>query len=217
MLPELKYLIENDKDLSPYIFDGYHGIRFPKLKQIAKIVAKEKRYDFFDEQHTIFEEYIIHAFAIGFCKENLSFLLEKVKEFIPQINCWSICDTVCQNMKFSRKNQKEVFEFLLNYVDSKNEWESRFVAVTLLSHYLNDEYIDKFFEIIDRLYKETYMSKMGIAWAIATAMAKFPERTFYYLSNNSLDNWTYNKAIQKMIESFRVKEEDKKVLKTMKK
>ena len=73
------------------------------------------------------------------------------------------------------------------------------------------------FIILDSLYKETYMSKMGIAWAIATCMAKYPKKTFEYLKTCSLDKWTYNKSLQKMIESFRVKESDKLIIKTMKK
>ena len=217
MLKELQELIENDKDLSPFVFDGYHGIKFPKLRKIAKIVAKEKRYDFFKEKHVLFEETIIHAFAIGYCKENIDTLLSFVKDFILQVNNWSINDTLCQNMRFARTYQKEVFDFLSNYKDSKNEWEVRIIAVTMLSHFLNDEYIDKFFEMMDYIHKDSYMSKMGVAWAIATAMAKYPTKTIAYLKNNKLDKWTYNKAIQKMIESFRVSKENKELLKTMKK
>ena len=217
MLNELQELIEKDKDLSPFVFEGYHGIKFPKLRKIAKIVAKEKRYEFFKEEHCLFEETIIHAFAIGYCKEDIQILLGFVKEFIPQINSWAINDAMCQNMRFAKNHQKEVYEFLKGYKDSTNEWEVRVIAVTMLSHFLNDEYIDKFFEMMDYIHKDTYMSKMGVAWAIATAMAKYPNKTFDYLKNNKLDKWTYNKAIQKMIESFRVSKENKEILKTMKK
>lgn len=216
MIEELKYLIENDTDLSPFVFEGYHGIKFAKLRKIAKIIAKEKRYDFFKEKHELFEEKIIHAFAIGYCKENIDFQINLIKEFIPYVDSWAINDALCQNMLFARKNQKEVFEFLMSMKDSKNEWEIRIIAVTLLSHYLNDQYIDEVLNVLDNLNRVSYMSKMGIAWAIATAMAKYPTKTMNYLKNNSLDDWTYNKAIQKMIESYRVSKEDKLILKTMK-
>ena len=217
MLKELQVLLENDKDLSPFVFEGYHGIKFPKLRKIAKIVAKEKRYNFFKEKHVLIEETIIHAFAIGYCKEDIKTLLSFVKDFMPQINSWSVNDALCQNMRFAKINQKEVYEFLSNYKDSSNEWEIRVIAVTMRSQFLNDEYIDKFFEMMDYIHKDTYMSKMGVAWAIATAMAKYPNKTFAYLKNNKLDKWTYNKAIQKMIESFRVSDENKQILKQMKK
>ena len=217
MLKELEVLLENDKDLSPFVFEGYHGIKFPKLRKIAKIVAKEKRYNFFKEKHVLIEETIIHAFAIGYCKEDIKTLLSFVKDFMPQINSWSVNDALCQNMRFAKIYQNEVYEFLSNYKDSSNEWEVRVIAVTMLSHFLNDEYIDKFFEMMDYIHKDTYMSKMGVAWAIATAMAKYPNKTFAYLKNNKLDKWTYNKAIQKMIESFRVSDDNKQILKQMKK
>ena len=59
---------------------------------------------------------------------------------------------------------------------------------------------------------------MGVAWAIATAFAKQREKTFDYIKegNNTLDDFTYNKAIQKMLESFRVSDTDKAMLRKMK-
>lgn len=217
MIKELQELIDKKENLSPYVFENYHGIRLPELRKIAKQIAKEKRYDFFKEDHTCFEEETIHAYAIGYCKEDINTLLSFVDQYIPRIRSWSTNDSLCQNMKFARKYQKEVFDYLLTLVPQQDEWKSRVVSITLLSHYLNDEYIDRVLKILDVLYKETYFSKMGIAWAIATCMAKYPEKTFEYLKTSSLDKWTYNKSLQKMIESFRVKESDKLIIKTMKK
>jgi 3-methyladenine DNA glycosylase AlkD len=118
------------------------------------------------------------------------------------VDNWSVSDSACQNMKFARKYPKEVFEFLKSKKDSDNEWEIRIVAVTLLSHFLNDEYIDEVITILDNLKRPTYMAKMGIAWAFATAMTKYEDKVFNYLENSSLDDWTYNKALSKMKESF---------------
>ena len=57
---------------------------------------------------------------------------------------------------------------------------------------------------------------MAVAWCAATAYAKFPEKTMEFLKNNTLDNWTYNKALQKIIESTRVSNEDKDLIRSMK-
>ena len=59
------------------------------------------------------------------------------------------------------------------------------------------------------------MSKMGIAWAFATVMAKYEDKMFVYLNNSSLDKWTYNTALSKMKESFRVSDYAKERLKYM--
>ena len=215
MLKELEFIIKNNPNPSPYVFDNYYGVRIPELRKIAKKVAKEKNFDFFYEKHTCFEEFTIHAFAIGYLKEDINVCLRLLKEFIPFIDNWSVNDSLCQNMKFARTHQEEVFNFLKTMKDSNNEWEIRVVAVTFLSHFLNDKYIDEVIKILDQLKRPTYMSKMGIAWAFATIMAKYPEKMYESLPHSSLDDWTYNKAICKMRESFRVKEEDKEKLKNM--
>ena len=148
-------------------------------------------------------------------KKNYLNPLKLVKEFIPYIDNWSVNDSLCQNMKFAKTYQQEVFNFLKEMKDSNNEWEIRVIAVTFLSHFLNDKYIDEVIDILDHLNRPTYMAKMGIAWAYATIMAKYPEKMFAYLPKSSLDDWTFNKAICKMRESFRVKDEDKQKLLNM--
>ena len=57
---------------------------------------------------------------------------------------------------------------------------------------------------------------MGVAWGIATTYAKFPQETQAFLLKNELDDFTYNKAIQKMLESYRVSAEDKEMLRGIK-
>lgn len=210
MIKELKDIIPSKPiEKNPCGFKNCYGVRLPELRKIAKLVAKEKRYDFFEEEHTTFEELTIHAYAIGYLKEDVDTCLSYLKEFIPLVDNWSVSDSLCQNMKFARVYQKEVFEFLKTMKDSENEWEVRIIAVTLLSHFLNIEYIDEVFEILDGLKTNTYMSRMGVAWAVATAMAKYEDKTLEYLEHSSLDDWTYNKALCKMRESFRVSEKVK--------
>ena len=216
MLKELEEILPKESITNQYGFNNYYGIRLPKLREIAKKVVKEKNYSFFSEQHNSFEELTIHAYAIGYLKEDINTCLKFLKEFIPQVDNWSVNDSLCQNMKFARKYPKEVFDFLNNMKDSNNEWEIRIIAVTFLSHYLNDEYIDKVISIIDDLKRPTYMAKMGIAWLVATIMAKYEDKAFAYLEQSSLDDWTYNKAITKMLESFRVSENAKEKIKLMK-
>ena len=106
----------------------------------------------------------------------------------------------------------------LPYSKIDDEYKQRLVAVMLMDYYLTDEYIDMSLEVLDSLKNEKYYCKMAVAWAIATAWAKQREKTFCYMQdgNNTLDDWTYNKAIQKMLESYRVSDEDKRILRTMK-
>lgn len=193
------------------------GVRIPELRKLAKEIAKDD-YRYFLDNNTFetFEAETLQAFVIGYAKDDINVLLGYVKKFIPMIHDWSVNDSLCQNFKIARKHQKEVFDFLMEYVDSEEEYEVRVVAVMLMSHFLNDEYIDRVIKVLDGLKCRDYYSRMGVAWAVATVMAKYRDKCFEYMDNSSLDDWTYNKSIQKMLESYRVNDEDKKILREMK-
>jgi len=57
---------------------------------------------------------------------------------------------------------------------------------------------------------------MAVAWAISICYVKDPLVTMNYLRNNSLDDFTYHKALQKITESNRVEKEDKNLIRQMK-
>ena len=187
------------------------GVRIPKLREIAKRIAKEDYKWFLDNNPMdTFELESLQAFVIGYAKDDIHILLDYMRKFIPTIHDWSVNDSLCQTFKIARKYPEETFDLLMEFKDSKREYEVRVVAVMLMSQFLNDEYIDRVIETLDSLYTDTYYSRMGVAWAVATAMAKYPDKCIEYMnsSNNHLDDWTFNKSIQKMKECFRVNKED---------
>ncbi len=147
---------------------------------------------------------------------NLDEQLSCLKKFIPKINNWAVCDTCCSNLKFTLKNKEPVFEFLKPYIKSKNEFDVRFAAVMLMDFYITDEYIDKVIKIYDGIKNEGYYAKMAVAWGLSVCFVKYSDITMKYLNNNNLNDWTYNKALQKITESFRVDDETKKVIRKMK-
>ena len=91
------------------------------------------------------------------------------------------------------------------------------IIVMLKDYFLTGEYAEPAIYIVSQLNHESYYARMAMAWFMATAYVKYPEITLKYLQDSSFDNWTYNKAIQKMMESYRVSESDKIMLKNMKK
>ena len=58
---------------------------------------------------------------------------------------------------------------------------------------------------------------MMIAWFFATALAKQWDAAVKYLEEGRLGRWTHNKTIQKAIESYRITDEQKSYLRTLKK
>lgn len=219
------------------------GVRIPKLRALAKRLAKEDFKVFLAAaKEDTFEEIMLQGFVIGYAQAELSELLPYVKEFIPKIHNWAVNDSFCSTFKIAAKMQAEVWDFLMGYLDSKEEFELRVVAVMLMNYYLNEEYIDRVLEIYKELgsgkrelaggnknverdadygngagWQVGYYLEMGVAWGIATAFARFPDKTMHLLKSGELNEFTYKKSIQKMIESYRVSEEDKKILRDMRK
>lgn len=195
------------------------GVRIPILRQIAKKIAKEDWQTYLkDASEDSHEEVNIKGFVIGYVKADLETLIPYILEHIEKINDWSLCDGFCSNLKIVKKYQEEFLEFLLPYAKMDDEFKQRIVAVMLMNYYLDDKYIDQTLRILDALKNENYYCKMAVAWAVATAWAKQRDKTLAYMKEgrNTLDDWTYNKAIQKMLESYRVSDKDKDMLRGMK-
>lgn len=194
------------------------GISIPELRKYAKKIAKENYKDFLENDDcSTFELRLLHAFVLGYIKEDINVLLEYFEKFMPYVDDWAVNDSLCQNFSISRKYPKKVWSFLMKYKKTKKEFESRIISVVLLSHYLNDEYIDRVIDVLNNLNTDDYYSQMGVAWAVATIMGKYPEKCLNYLTSPmcKLDKETRKKSLQKIRESYRVSEEIKKISLTL--
>lgn len=192
------------------------GISIPELKKFAKRIAGENYKDFLDNNKCeTFELRLLHAFVLGFAKDDINTLLGYFEKFVPFVDDWAVNDSLCQSFKIARKFPGTVWKYLMGYKKSKKEFESRIVSVMLLSHYLNDEYIDRVIKVLDGLSTNGYYSQMGVAWALATAVAYYPEKCIEYMESENchLDDITYRKTLQKIRESYRVPDKIKVYIK----
>lgn len=196
------------------------GIRVPVLRDYAKKISRnnnlEELLKIIDNEY--YEEIMLQGMLIGL-EKNISFekLEQYIKEFVPKIDNWAICDNFCAGLKITKKYKKEMYELIKKYLKSNNEFEIRFAIVMILDYYVEGEYLEENFVIFDKIKLDKYYVKMAVAWAISICLIKYYNETFEYLKNNkSLDTWTYNKAIQKAIESYRINNEQKEKLRKMK-
>lgn len=196
------------------------GIRVPVLRNYVKQLAKDNTLEELlaniDDEY--YEEVMLQGMIIGLNKKISFEQLEKyIKNFITKIDNWAICDTFCAGLKITKKYKNEMWELIQETLKSSKEFEIRFAVVMILDYYIDEEYLEKDFEIFDQIKHEEYYVKMAIAWAISICLIKFYDETTSYLINNtSLDNWTYNKAIQKAIESYRIIDKQKDELRKLK-
>ena len=92
----------------------------------------------------------------------------------------------------------------------------RFGVVMLLDYYIEEAYIDRVLRLLNEARHDGYYVKMAVAWAVSVCYVKFPEKTMEYLKNNTLEDFTYNKALQKITESLRVGRDEKELIRSMK-
>ena len=189
------------------------GVRIPILRELAKKAAKEDYYGFIEDfQPEIYEEVMIRGMMIGYAKFSMEEQKRELKKFIPLINNWAVCDSCCTTYKFMKKNQEEWFSFLEPYLNSSQEYKIRFAVVCLLDFFVQEAFIDRILNCFSDIHHEGYYVKMAVAWAVSVCYVKFPEKTEEFLLKNTLDDFTHNKAIQKIRESYRISKEEKERL-----
>lgn len=197
--------------------DNLIGIRTPKLKEIAFIIAKNDYIGFIKyNRKSIYEEKILYGLVLGYLKTDFNDILKQLDIFIPFIDNWAINDIVCANLKGFKNNQEAGYKFILKCLKSNNPWSIRFGLVLLLDFYINENYIDNILKICNNLENDEYYVKMAISWLLSICYIKYREKTLKFLKTTKIDDWTYNKAIQKIIESKRISNEEKFNLKKLK-
>ncbi|MBR1884637.1 MAG: DNA alkylation repair protein [Clostridia bacterium] len=199
------------------------GITIPTLRKIAKEILKGNAVAFLKvaKNHDKYvEEVMIESFVIALVKENFSLKIERIDKFIPKISSWGICDSFVPSLKCINKNKDEFWKYLMNkYENASEEFELRFIIICLMDYYIEDEKLDKLFEIFYLVKKDEYYVQMAVAWAICECYIKKREKTLEYLQNKreEFDMFTYNKAIDKCRDSYRVSDKDKEILNRLKK
>ena len=196
------------------------GVRMPLLRKLAKEILKGDWQNYLQselpEESTYYEEDIIQALLIGTSKLSLQERHAYIKVFVPKISNWAVCDLFCSTLKEAQRYPEEYWQLLMSYANSKNAYDLRFLAVMLLNHFTSDEFAEEALKILQAIRHEDYYVKMGVAWAISIFYIKQPQLTLKLIKQNDLDDFTHNKAIQKIRESFRVSKEDKEMLNRLK-
>ena len=197
------------------------GIRVPDLRKLAARIAKGDWEAYLDAADTYYmEERMLQGMVLGCIRPDadVEVYLHRVTQFVWNINSWSVCDTFKfgGGKKFVEANKDRLWEYLKTWMHAEGEYEIRFGVVMAMQHFIDEEHLDELFSLYDGIRHEGYYVRMAVAWALSVCFVKFPERTLAYLKQNSLDKFTYNKALQKITESYRVDAATKKVIRGMK-
>ena len=197
------------------------------------------------------EEMMVWGMMInGLGRSSAALQLELLKQYVPYIDNWAVCDHVAGAAKWFGRAVKQslkasladgagplegndgrmcesLWKFLCGYFASEREFEVRFATVMAMCHFLDERYLPRIFFRFDSLDfsrirseyvcssdakisgrvagEPPYYVRMGVAWCLATALAKFPDETRAYLRHSRLPENVIRLYVRKARESFRTR------------
>ena len=190
------------------------GVRTPKLRAFAKEFGKtEEAKEFLKVlPHQYYEENNLHGLLIEQIKDYPT-LIRELNRFLPCIDNWATCDLL--TVRVVKKHLDTFTEEVERWLASDHTYTIRFGIGMLMRYYLEEHFSLEYPEKVAKIRSEEYYVNMMRAWNIATALAKQYEAIFPFLEEKRLDAWTHNKTIQKAIESYRITQEQKVYLRTL--
>lgn len=192
--------------------DSIIGVRTPELRKLAKEVGTEPAF-LSDLPHKYYDENQLHALIISGMKD-FDECTARLEEFLPFVDNWATCDQM--SVKIFKKHTQQLLPFVKKWLDSGHTYTVRYGVGCLMNYYLDSEFSPEYMEIVANIRSNEYYINMMIAWYFATALAKQYSEAMKYIEQHRLGDWTHRKAIQKAIESYRITDEQKKYLKTLK-
>lgn len=203
------------------------GLHTPEMKQTAKELAKQAdvrdliqgfEEEFRKERFSLaYEETVIWGLTINALKCTWDERLTLLRAYIPVLDNWAVCDSFCCNAKWALKLPPQtLWDFLLPYYNSKQEFEVRFAIVMSMCYLLNEEWLPTVFHQLEAIPlaevvseyaypNPPYYVRMGMAWLLATALAKHPEATRAFMNRTSLPEDVKRLYVRKARESFRTR------------
>ena len=190
------------------------GVRTPDMRKIARELFESSERDAFlnDLPHRYYEENLIHFFVISMIKD-FDECVEAVEAFLPYVDCWPVSDQATP--KAFAKNHQKLLPYIRKWIASDHVYTARFGIRMLMNEFLGDDFRDEYPELVANKKGGDYYLKMMIAWYFATALAKKYNETIPFFEQRRLDEWVHRKAIQKAVESYRVSDEHKEYLKSL--
>ena len=191
------------------------GIRNPVLRKYAKELSNNPEAKEFMRilPHKYDDENNLHSFLIENMKD-FDECIEAIDLFLPYVDNWATCDSM--SPKVLKKHLPELLQKIKQWIKSDATYTIRFGIEMLMSFYLDDAFKPEYLELVAVVKSEEYYVNMMIAWFFATALAKQYDSVLPIIESKRLDKWVHNKTIQKAVESYRITDEQKIYLKSLK-
>ena len=133
----------------------------------------------------------------------------RIRDFLPYIDNWSVCDSFCSSLKGTKEYPEKMWPFLLECLQSGETYTIRFALVMMLQYYVSEKYRKQALDLLEHMRSGEYYVRMAAAWAVSIYYIHFPEEVMEWLEHCGLEEDGWRKALQKILESRRVSPEEK--------
>lgn len=195
------------------------GVRMPQLRKLAREILRDDWRKWLAEIEAAdtlyYEERMLQGLVISLAPCTIAERLDYTARFVPRIDNWAVCDVFCRKLRTDER--EPVWRFIQPYFHSDAPYDLRFATVMSLQNFTDTEHLEDLLRLLGNIRHENYYVRMGVAWAVAECYANAPERIHEWLSSDCpLDDWTYNKALQKIVESRLTAEPVRQTIRQMK-
>ena len=194
------------------------GVRMPALRTIAKMIVRSDDWQAFLEvsrDHDLYEIGMLHAMVLGGAKCPIDEKIALTDVFLPHVDNWAVCDALCSSFKPKSSDLEALFPFVRACAGSDIEFRKRFGLVMMMDYYRQEPYLRQVMAAYRAFHHEGYYARMGAAWGLATLWLYAREDALNILTGNLWDDFTHNRAIQKLRESYRVSDADKSLVQSL--
>lgn len=187
------------------------GVRLPALRRYAAKLARDPagpQAVVAQLGPEVFETRMLRGMVIGCAKLPSEERWRMLEDFLPLADNWSLCDSTAAGCRFMAKAPGFWLPRLQELARRDQEFPARFGLVCLLDHFTGTPEGRRLtLDACAAAPCPGLYTRLGAAWAVSVVAVKEPELGLAFLRTDPLDDFTHNKAIQKIRESRRATEE----------
>ena len=190
------------------------GLHIPDMRKVASQLAASDdavgligQFEAAPERSLHYEEYMVWGMMLNRIKLPLEERLERVRAFVPHIDNWAVCDCVCADARWARPDGR-TWDFIRPYLSSIFKIMESIDLEHIHSDYRQGKVSRDSGDLCPGLTasRPPYYVRMGMAWLMATALAKYPDTTRSLLAHTRLPEDVLRLYVRKARESFRTRD-----------
>lgn len=192
------------------------GVRMPQVRRLARGLSRERpemAAAFLAElPHATYDEDMLHAVLLNDLPD-LASCAAALDAFLPHVDNWAVCDALAPRAFKARPDG--LLDCVERWMGSGRPFTVRFGIGVLMRIYLGEGFEPGQLRRVAAVRSGEYYVRMMVAWYVATALDRQWDATLPCLEGRWLDPWTHRKAIQKVVESYRIPAERKAYLRAL--